>query len=202
VTINQPFTENELITQLALGSEAAFSAVYDQFYPLIFYYVKRRVNNPDTANDITAECFIKFWKGGKKNFDSLEGIRAYLLRAAANASINAIRNQNTEIAHQKELMHQLSDAEEIIVSEEDEYRAALMKLVLAEIEKLPRQCRQIFTMAYFQEMKNEEIAQELQISNKTVRNQKTRALQQLRLALLEKKIQISVVFILLFNKEL
>jgi RNA polymerase sigma-70 factor (ECF subfamily) len=192
---NRKYDEGLLLERLAKGDTDAFSAIYDQFYPLIFYYTRRKVDDAEVANEITADCFIKFWKGGKKEFDSLEGIKAYLLRSANNACINAHRNRQTELAHQKDVVHYLQN-DQISLSEEDEYRAALMTLVLEEIEKLPKQSRLIFKMAYFDEMKNDEIAEKLNLSNQTVRNQKNRAVNMLRTALFEKKVGICVLLFL------
>jgi RNA polymerase sigma-70 factor (ECF subfamily) len=189
------YDEGLLLEQLAKGNADAFSVIYDRFYPLIFYYTRRKVDDAEIANEITADCFIKFWKGGKKEFDSIEGIKAYLLRSANNACINAHRDLQTELAHQKDVVHYLQ-SEQSGLSEEDEYRAALMVLVLEEIEKLPKQCKLIFKMAYFEEMKNDEIAEKLNLSNQTVRNQKNRAVNMLRTALFEKKLGICVLLFL------
>jgi RNA polymerase sigma-70 factor (ECF subfamily) len=189
------YDEGLLLQQLAKHDINAFTAVYDKFYPLVFYYTKKKIEDVERANEITADCFIKFWKGGKKEFDSLEGVKAYLLRSANNACINSQRDLQTQLAHEKEIVYYLQ-TEGDRLSEEDEYRAALMAIVIKEIEKLPKKCRRIFTMSYFEEKKNEEIAKELNLTEKTVRNQKHRALNLLRMALMEKKLGICIVLLL------
>ena len=194
------YNESLLLHQLALGNADAFRVIYDRFYSLLFYYTRRKIEDPEKANEITADCFIKFWRSGKKEFDSLEGVKAYLLRAANNAAINAYRDLQTELRHQKDVIVYCLESEQTGVSEEDEYRAALMSLVLGEIEKLPKQCKLIFKLAYFENLKNDEIAQRLNLSFRTVRNQKNRALNLLRVALLKNRLELSVILFFLFHR--
>jgi len=185
-----------LLRRLAKGDPGAFRSIFDRYYPHIFYYVKRKLGEAEKANDITTDCFIKFWKGDQKKFDTLEGVKAYLLRSASNACINAYRDLQAQLSRQRELVNYLQNEQSDLI-EEDEHKAAMMRMVLQEIERLPKKCRQIFTMAFFEEKKNKQIAEELNLTEKTVRNQKHRALNLLRLAMLEKKLGICILFLVI-----
>ena len=189
------YSEHELLRRLALNDESSFEQLYRRFHSSLFHFVKRKVADPELAGDITSTCFIKFWKGGKRDFDSLEGVHAYLLRSASNAIINAHRDQQAYENRQEELIRHLSIEVDAAAEREDEYRAALMQHVLAEIDKLPKKCKLVFIKAYFEEMRNEEIAKELKLSYLTVRNQKNKALKLLRIALLAKKLIPVLLFI-------
>jgi RNA polymerase sigma-70 factor (ECF subfamily) len=62
-------------------------------------------------------------------------------------------------------------------------RAEVLREINREIENLPEQCRKIFKMSFFDGKKNQEIASMLEISVHTVKNQKARAIQLLRVRL-------------------
>ena len=70
------------------------------------------------------------------------------------------------------------------LQEKAEIHAEKMKKVLDAMEKLPLKCRQVFKMAYFEGLKNKEIANSLDISENTVKTHKKLALKQLRINLL------------------
>jgi RNA polymerase sigma-70 factor (ECF subfamily) len=68
-----------------------------------------------------------------------------------------------------------------------------MQRIYEEIEKLPKKCRQVFKLAYMDGLGNEEIANLLNITYQTVKNQKVRALKILRLALLHKGLLAAIL---------
>jgi RNA polymerase sigma-70 factor (ECF subfamily) len=59
----------------------------------------------------------------------------------------------------------------------------LERSVHAAIDLLPERCRLVFTLSRFEEMSNQQIADELNISIKTVENQMTKALKMLKTAI-------------------
>ncbi|HVK47139.1 MAG TPA: sigma-70 family RNA polymerase sigma factor, partial [Pseudobacter sp.] len=65
----------------------------------------------------------------------------------------------------------------------EEVTQETFRAVLEEIDKLPNQCRTIFVLAFLHEKTNAEIASQLNIVEKTVRNQKHRARQHLRMTI-------------------
>jgi RNA polymerase sigma-70 factor (ECF subfamily) len=86
------------------------------------------------------------------------------------------------------------------VSATDElYKAELEARIAEAIEKLPEQCRLIFRMSRFEELKYQEIANELQLSVKTVENQIGKALKILRQELAEYLPSILWLGLLLFH---
>src|SRR5205807_1596320 len=67
-------------------------------------------------------------------------------------------------------------------------KAEIYQHIYEEIEKLTPHLKKVFQMAYIEGMSNEEIAQQLGINNQSVRNDKSRALKQIRLAMMDKDI--------------
>lgn len=173
-------TLEQAIPQFRRRQEAAFAAIYDRFQPAIFYFVKRFIADTAQAEDITAETFIKLWQRWK-DFDNEKSIASFLHVTARNASIDWLRAEKREIANRDTLLHLLQ--EEQYDHLHDDIKAELMRLIHAEIERLPRKIKVVFLMAYVEGRKNEEIAKLLRINNQSVRNHKARALKLLRLSL-------------------
>ena len=180
----------ELIHQFNRGQQAAFTAVYDRYWPAIFYFVRKFVTDKAQAEDITAESFIKLWQR-RENFDNESSISSFLHTTARNASIDWLRSEKRQIQNKDELLHLIQ--QEQYVELQNDVKAELLKLVQAEIEKLPRKIKRVFLLSYAEGKTNEEIAEMLGINNQSVRNHKTRALRLLRLAVSGKGWQFMVL---------
>ena len=92
-----------------------------------------------------------------------------------NRSINALHKNKREIVFQTDLNSIPDEGYELRQIEETELRIR----IYAAIDQLPDQCRKVFEMSRFEELKQQEIADKLGISIKTVKNHITIALKQL-----------------------
>ena len=174
------YSDDELLQLFNDGAERGFNGVYEKFCLNVYHYVLRMGIGKDDAMDITTETFIRLFNR-KKIFERLNNILAYLLTTARNATIDLI--------HQKIKMGQVK-ADLYAIKDEDgssgfneEVTQETLKAVLDEIDKLPNQCRTIFILAFLHGKSNSEISSQLNIVEKTVRNQKHKARQHLRMTI-------------------
>jgi RNA polymerase sigma-70 factor (ECF subfamily) len=173
----------DLVTQFTQGNTRAFTAIYNTYYPRLFNFAKRMVDNRQEAQDITAETFVKLWRL-HANFSTPDKIRAFLFVTARNACYDYLKYNARENNQQKELIHHLlPETDQVMLR--DEIKADVLDHIYTEIEKLPQQCKAVFTLSYLEGRKNNEIAELLQITDKTVRNQKVLAKKLLRVALFD-----------------
>lgn len=162
-----------------------FDTYFRRLYLPLGMYALRIIGDADSAEDIVEECFLKAWQlieSGKEldNFDS------YLYRSVRNAAISFLRN--------KKILVELNDitescTEAVIESaipelDEDAVATSIRDArIWQAIDALPERCRQVFLLSKRDGLTNEEIAEELGISIKTVKNQMTKAFSRLREAL-------------------
>ncbi len=170
--------ENDLLKDLHLGSEIAFTAIYNQFIYSLLDFSRGLLDSRQDAEDICADVFTNFWLM-KERFHDIKNIKAFLFISVRNACLNFLKSSSVKMARNKTQIEQIDH----VASFEDfsdvksEYKERLRR----EVDRLPDQCRRIFKLACYEEKDNKEIADLLQISLKTVSNQKTRALQLLRI---------------------
>lgn len=132
-------------------------------------YALRIVDDAEVARDIAQDSFVKAWEvlesGGE-----IQNLKAWIYRAARNLAIDYLRTRRQAVE-----LDQIPETaeEDIDTSERD---AAIWKA----IDRLPDRCREIFLMSKRDGLTDEEIANELGLSAKTVRNQITKAFQKLR----------------------
>jgi RNA polymerase sigma-70 factor, ECF subfamily len=149
------------------------------------------VRDFETAQEIVQEAFLSLWEK-RDTIDLAQPVKAYLITTIRNKCLNWLRDNkkfNTVILHFEEL---LPDQE--YVSSDRLIEAELLKAVNHAIRELPEKCREIFTLSRFGNLKYQEIADQLQISVKTVETQMSKALQHMRIRLKE---YISVIFLLI-----
>lgn len=175
---------SEMVLAFQKDDEKAFAGIYDLYYGAIYYFILRIVDNNAEAQEITADTFMKLWKL-RANFESIDNIKAFLYITARNASLNAIKQKKGHSRSQQELSYLLSQSEQG-PSMQDEIKAEVLSTVLREMETLPPQCRKILKFSYIAGLKNTAIASEMGLTIQTVKNQKTRGLKILKLALSEK----------------
>lgn len=174
--------ENELIESLLKKDQAAFEQVFKKYYKDLHGYAFSIVKEYEQAEEMVQNVFFKLWERmDQLNFSS--SIAAYLYRAVHNECLNYLKHQKVKASHQMHVSWRMKN----------ESDSALKKVSVKELEEklhkalneLPEQCRTIFQMSRFSEMRYREIADELKISVKTVENQMGKALKILRTELTE-----------------
>lgn len=144
---------------------------YKKFFLVSYKYVKRTALAQEVVNDV----FVKIWEDAEK-ITIESSLKSYIYRSVINRSINALNKEKKELQNQRELAHLPEETYEIREIETNELKVKLYKA----IDALPEQCKRVFLMSRFDNMKQQEIADKLGISIKTVKNHITHALKQLR----------------------
>ena len=175
------------------GKRDAFAEVYNMYYSRLYFFVKKLTDDREEAQDITTETFVKLWNL-RGNFDTHQNIKAFLFITARNACLDFLRYRQRQHTNKQEFSYLLTQNEDVQF-EHDEIRLEVLQQIHSEIEHLPSQCRKIFKMAYLERLKNGQIADLLGLTEQTVRNQKTRAIKLLRMALINSNVVLLLLII-------
>jgi len=163
------------------GVEAFFEQVFKSHFKGLHAYACTIIRDAAPAEEIVQNIFLKLWEK-KEELNIRENIAVYLYRAVHNESLNYLRHRKVRAAYQSHAMRQHKQTEQEKPAE---------KVVMGELEKrletalqeLPEQCRTIFQLSRFEDLKYREIADKLGLSVKTIENQMGKALKLLRLKL-------------------
>ena len=149
-----------------------FESHFKNMYLQLGMYALRIVDNDDDAEDIVEEAFLKAWQAIATGTE-IVNFNAYMYRSVRNECISLLRRKNNfdSIDTVPEICNEIIDT-----SIRD---ARIWKA----IDELPEKCRLIFLMSKRDGLSNAEIAEEMNISIKTVKNQMTKAFSRLRTAL-------------------
>jgi RNA polymerase sigma-70 factor, ECF subfamily len=171
-----------LIGSLARQDEAAFEQVFKTHFKKLHAYACTIIKEDTAAEEVVQQVFFKLWERSKGL--SISGsIAAYLYRAVYNESLNYLKHQKVQSQYQQHVTHTMknesySPGKKFSMKELDEQLSKAMN-------ELPEQCRTVFQLSRFEELRYREIADHLGISVKTVENHMGKALKILRTKLVE-----------------
>lgn len=176
--------EQILLQKLKLGDENAFRYVFDTHYGLLCSIASEFLKDDFLAETIVGDVILYLWEK-RETIEIQSSLRAYLVRAVRNKCLNYQQLQyvvkETRLSGQEEL---LDSNGTFLISDSQPLATLLEKELETEIEKsinnLSDECRQVFQMSRFDQMKYEDIAQELNISVNTVKYHVKNALAKLR----------------------
>lgn len=153
--------------------------LFRTYYARLCYFATRMTGDAGLAEDLVQEACMNCWKA-RMTFTNEQVAKSYLYTSVRNACLNHERHLKVVKKHEDSAVQSTPTVEGII---EDIVRAEVMGEVHAAIEGLPEGCRTVLKLAFFDNLKNDEIAEQLGISVNTVKTQKARALQLLRFRL-------------------
>jgi RNA polymerase sigma-70 factor (ECF subfamily) len=176
---------------LKVADEATFDGWFRLWYePLVRYAASMTEGDVDEAEDIVQQVFAKVWEQ-RSQLEVEFSIKAYLYKMVHNRALNRIRHHHTRQQYTDHRLRVMSDVYETAPDHGDSELQMQYKKIL---QALPAQCRQVFELSRFEELKYREIADQLGISVKTVETHISKALKTLRQELSEYLISL-IIFI-------
>lgn len=163
--MNVSVTDEELIAAIGKDDYSSYNKLFIRYYSRLCCYVYRLLEDKEDAEDVVQELFLSLWNNRKKiKID--DNVFGYLYKMAKNLALNHIRtktNYRTLLENREE---PLSYYEENLL-EYEEFRMALYDC----INLLPGRCKEVLLLHRVKGLKQQEIADQLSISIKTIKNQ-------------------------------
>jgi len=151
-------TDNQLAEVIRTKDQELFAEIIRRYQQKLFYYVNRLINNPDEAEDIVQDVFLKVYKN-LNGYDSRLKFSSWIYRIAHNEAVNWLR-KNTKykkesIEQSEYLENTLSDDTDI--AEELDLKVSLEKANRA-INQLPEKYKEVMILKFVEEKSYEEIS--------------------------------------------
>ena len=159
-----------LAQRLISGDSKAYDILVNFYYQKLCGYAQSLCHDHALAEDIVQNVFVTIWTN-RKNINPKLSIKSYLYKSVYNEFVNQYRKNKPVIYLEKKYF----EAIDLVVEIEQEELDGLIKLMNAEIDKLPAKCKEIFLMNKKEGLTHTEISEYLNISLKTVEGHITRA---------------------------
>ena len=186
------YTDQELLDCLKSGDQAAFAEIYERYWEMMYFHALKMLGDEDDAKDLVQELFAAVW-ARSANIPFNTNLSGYLYITARNKIINLIQQRKVRRDYLSGLALFADEASNGTVEQIDEKE--LLLIVEKEIQALPHKMRQVFELSRKQYLSHKEIANQLDISDKTVKKQIGYAIRMIKLKL---DVFTRVIFVLLF----
>ena len=169
--------EHDIINRIKSDDKKAFEELFFDYYPKLTVFAKKYVLDMDTAKEIVQDYFVRLYET-RGNLNIQTSLKSYLYSSIRNSCLNYLNQHKLHTNHAENIRIQNKDSEidfsNTMEQTELEYR------IWQEVSGLPDQCKRIFNLSRKEGIKNKEIANQLDISIRTVETQISKALKILR----------------------
>lgn len=170
-------SEKQVLETIQSGNESAFEMIFKAYYQPLCRYAYSFLEDKEEAEEVVQSAFITVWEK-RKSIDIQTSLKSYLYRMVRNGCLNVIKHEKVKQQH---VAHELAVTEVSYESVSQKVYATELEIKISEAMKaLPEQCRLVFQLSRFEELKYQEIADQLKISVKTVENHMGKALKIMR----------------------
>jgi RNA polymerase sigma-70 factor (family 1) len=189
LTESENIEENSVL-MLNPGDKETFRTLYNTYGPKIYRFALSYLKNKPDAEELMQDVFLKIWEK-RDQLDPEQNVKAYIFKIAINSIYDFIRRKNIEKAFADFTRQNFQPGTESLWHEII-WNDMLSKLNTL-VDKMPEQRKIIFKMSREENLSNQQIAEKLNLSKRTVENQLYRATQYL-----SEHIKTDTVFLLLF----
>ena len=152
--------------------------MFFDFYPSLCVFAERYVSSPEASEDIVQETFYNLWKNRKK-IEVTSSFRNLLITSVKNSCVDYLRKQSVRRIHsERQIYHENIDTPEEIYTVSE-----LEEMLKTALDRLPPNVRKAFELSRFENMTYNKIAEEMDVSPKTVEAYISKALSVLRVEL-------------------
>lgn len=154
--------------------------LFKEYYDRLVFFSWQILKDKQQAEDTAQDAFIAYWQQRDQVSDHPTAIKNFLYKSVKNASLDIIRH--LQVVDKFQATQPNTEQGEAYIIE-----AIISSEIIAEvhaaIETLPSHLRRLSKLSFLEGKKNQEVADELEMSVNTVKKQKQRALELLKVNL-------------------
>lgn len=171
------YSDQQLVALLRDGNTYAYTAIYERYKALLYKHAYNLLGDEVETEDVLHDVFLAIWDK-REQLKASDTLSAYLYKAVRNRIFNLM-------AH-REVIGRYADSirafarEGCNITDERVREKELLVQIEREIANLPPKMREVFLMSREKELSYKEIGEQLNISEKTVRQQVYNAVKTLK----------------------
>jgi RNA polymerase sigma-70 factor (ECF subfamily) len=168
--------EDDLLKKLKNGDEDAFHQIFNGYFSMLVAFALKYLGDLDMSKEVVQNAFVKLFEK-RNSLEISSNIKSYLFKMVYNDCLNLLKREKNILRLHNEYALGLDLYQDYIeLSEQTE----LEYKIYTALNKLPPQCQRIIRQSRFEGKKNQVIANELNISIRTVETQISKALKLLK----------------------
>ena len=169
--------DQTLIEGISKGDNGAYEEMFLKYYSPLVVFAYRMVDDEDTARELVQDVFVSFYEK-QVGLTIHTSLKATLYQSVRNRCLNHIKREKLLRSHHENIFLETKASDSYFETSVE--TSELQQRLYTIIQELPEKCREVFEMSRFEGVPNQEIADKLDISKRTVETQISKALKYLR----------------------
>lgn len=166
MVLKSPENEAALLARVATGDQYAFTELFEAYYNLLGSYVLKMTKSLEISEEIVQDIFIKVWLR-RADLPEIKNFNNYIFILCRNQVLDHLRKQVREKLKVVKLEKFLVD--EAKVNDTEHTSEIYRTLIDQVVSKLPEQRKRVYMLSRYDRLKHHQIAQQLGISQETVK---------------------------------
>ncbi|HEX8609049.1 MAG TPA: RNA polymerase sigma-70 factor [Pedobacter sp.] len=171
------FSDEELVVMLEESNSHAYTEIFERYNSLLLRHAFKLLSKEDDTYDVVQDVFLNLWQR-RAEFTINSSLSAYLFTAVKNRIFKLFAHKEVVIRYERSLSAFMVEGYDIV--EEGLMEKELSDLIKKEIDALPTRMREVFLLNKTEELSYKEIAQRLNISDQTAKQQVYKAIKILK----------------------
>ena len=165
--------EENWVERFQAGEESALNELFLEFHQRLIYFATNYLDDEMQSEEIVIDIFLKAWER-RTNFETFLNVKAFLYISTKNKCFDLYKHLQRKRPKEKQFFSFVS-TEETLQADHAIIQTELIHMIHTALSSLPTQCKKVAELAFFDQIRNEEIAKKLGVSINTVKTQKARA---------------------------
>lgn len=157
-----------------------FEHIYENYFKVLYLFALRIVGDASAAEDIVQDVFAECWLK-RNSLDLSRSLKSYLYKLTYHRSLDFLKSSDNKCVP---ISERISLIDEIlystVTSDDILYTGEMEKQIIQCVKQLPDKCKEVFLLSRYDNLKNREIAEKLNISIKTVEKHISKAQEMIR----------------------
>jgi RNA polymerase sigma-70 factor (ECF subfamily) len=178
-------TDEELMAHLADGHEEALTPLHARYAGLVFGMVAHSLDR-SAAEEITQDVFLTIWQKAQTYDPSRGQVRPWLLQIAHSRVLNELRRRGRRprLVPDPDETQLGAIPDDAPLPDEEAWRDYRRAAIAAAVDALPPPQRQALSLAFFEDLTQQQVAAYLDLPLGTAKTRIRTGLQRLRVSLL------------------
>ena len=187
--------EKILVEKLKEGDKSAFSSLFTVYYSDLVMFANTILKDLDSSEEIVQDVFLKLWED-REVIIVTTTLKSFLLKLIQNRCLDWLRHAKVIHSHCESVMF----SSPLLECDTENYilRSEIEKIVKKALDKIPIEIAEPFRLNRYEGLKYREIAEKMQVSNRTVEVRVAKVLQILRNELKDYLITFLLLIVNLF----
>ena len=169
--------EIHIIKGLRSGRESAFQQLFEGYYRKLVVFANIYLGDMEASRDIVQDFYMYIYES-RQSISINTSLKSYLYSSVRNRCLNELRHEKVASKHRDQILSMPHETDPDMEEKMD--AAELQEKIFRIVSELPDQCRRIYNMSRVDGKRNHEIAEELNLSIRTIETQISKALKVLR----------------------